>query len=70
MSDRDASAFDEIKGIIERVDEICREAERMRDHADHAMRQRPVWPEPARSERVTETPATPRDDSDHDNRES
>ena len=65
MAEGKPSASDEIKGIIERVDEICRESERMRDHADHAMRQRPFWPERRKIPRFSEErPASPEKDND------
>ena len=47
MSDRPHPPWEDIKGLIERVDEICRESERTRDRADHAMRRRPIWPPPS-----------------------
>jgi hypothetical protein len=45
MAEPKPPASDEIKGIIERVDEICRESERIRDRANHTMRQTPFWPD-------------------------
>jgi hypothetical protein len=60
MAERKPPTSDEIRGIIERVDEICRESERTRDRADHSMRQKPFWPERRKAPRVSgELPASP-----------
>jgi hypothetical protein len=57
----------EIKGIIERVDEICRESERIRDRADHTMRQPPIWPDRRKTPRWDDEPARPADKGDKKN---
>ena len=51
MAERNPPSWDEIRGLIERVDEVCQESERVRDHANHSMRQRPFWPERRRTVR-------------------
>jgi hypothetical protein len=57
MAEREAPSWEEIRGLIERVDEVCQEAERVRDRANDSMRERPFWPERRRTAR----PAKPRD---------
>jgi hypothetical protein len=60
MAERKSPSSDEIKGIIEKVDAICRESERTRDRADHSMRQRPFWPERRKTPRWSaEVPTSP-----------
>jgi hypothetical protein len=55
------ASWDEIKGLIERVDEVCREAERARNQADDAMRRRPFWPDRRKTPRDSDStpPAKP-----------
>jgi hypothetical protein len=60
MPDRPAPPWEEIKGLIARVDEICRESAQTRDRADHAMRRRPIWPDPSPPEAAPpDPPVTP-----------
>jgi hypothetical protein len=51
MAERKPPSWDDIRGLIERVDEICRESERTRSQAEHSMKQRPVWPDRHRNPR-------------------
>jgi hypothetical protein len=59
MAERKPPSWEEIRGLIDRADEVCQESERTRDLADHAMRQRPFWPDRRRTARPTETPGPP-----------
>jgi hypothetical protein len=45
MDERKPPSAEDIRGILERLDEIRHESERARDRADYAMRQRPFWPD-------------------------
>jgi len=56
MAEEKPPASDEIKGLIERVDEICRESERIRDRANHTMRQVPIWPDRRKTPRWDDEP--------------
>jgi hypothetical protein len=49
-------SWDEIKGLIERVDEVCRDAERARNQANDAMRRRPFWPDRRQTPRDPDEP--------------
>jgi hypothetical protein len=59
MDERKPPSAEEIKGILERADEIRHESERVRDRADHAIRQRPFWPDRRRTGRSADHPGTP-----------
>ena len=41
----DEPTGDEIRTLIEHVDDVCRDAESIRAYADEAMRRRLFWPE-------------------------
>lgn len=45
MAEKKPPGWDEIKGLIEKVDEICRESQQIRDRAEDSMRRKPFWPE-------------------------
>jgi hypothetical protein len=64
MNDRNPPPWDEIRGVIERIDDICRESERTRDRADHSMRRRPIWPDPSPTEPVADDQGKPPDKGD------
>ena len=38
-------SWEEIRRLIDRVDEVCRESEVTRAHAERAMRRRDFWPD-------------------------
>ena len=40
-----APSWEDIQHLIERVDEVCRESEALRMHAERAMRRRDFWPD-------------------------
>ena len=61
MAERNPPSWDEIRGLIERVDEVCKESEKVRDRADHSMRQRPIWPDRRRAGRSLDPPSPPDD---------
>jgi hypothetical protein len=56
MASRELSWSDRIRALIEEVDRVCGESERVRGHADRAMRH-PFWPERRREPRFL--PVTP-----------
>jgi hypothetical protein len=45
MAERKPPSWDEIRGLIDRIDEICRESERTCARADASMKQRSAWPD-------------------------
>jgi hypothetical protein len=45
MAERKPPSWEEIRGVIQRVDEICRESERTRREVERAMKRRRTWPE-------------------------
>ena len=52
MTGENAATWDEIRSLIERVDEVCRESEYLRAQAERARHRPHVWPErrqPART---------------------
>lgn len=38
-------SWEEIQHLIERVDQVCRESEAVRMHAERSMRRRDFWPD-------------------------
>ena len=58
MADRQPPDWEEIRGLIQRVDEVCRESELIRDRAEEAMRHRPFWPDRRRRPRI-DAPTVP-----------
>ena len=38
-------SWEEIQHLIERVDQVCRESEAVRMHAERSMRRRDCWPD-------------------------
>ena len=59
MDERKPPSSEDIRGILERADEIRQQSERVRDRADHVIRQRPFWPDRRRSVRSADEPGTP-----------
>jgi hypothetical protein len=69
MEDRKPPTWDEIQGLIRRVDEVCRESEYLRGQAERARHRPTVWPErrkqpsrqsePGRSQQRREEDVTP-----------
>lgn len=51
MAESQPPSWDELKQLMKRVDEICRESERVCDRADDLMKQKPFWPERRRTPR-------------------
>jgi hypothetical protein len=51
-------ASDEIAGLLDRIDEVCRESERVRKGVEHSMKSRPFWPERRRTPRSADSPET------------
>jgi hypothetical protein len=49
MEDRKPPTWDEIRGLIDRVDAVCRESEQVRAHAERIMRRPKVWPDRRKS---------------------
>jgi hypothetical protein len=45
MEDRKPPTWDEIRGLIDRVDQVCRESEQLRAHAERMLRRPRVWPD-------------------------
>jgi hypothetical protein len=45
MTGEKAPTWDEIRSLIERADEVCRESEYLRAQAERARRRPEVWPE-------------------------
>jgi hypothetical protein len=45
MEDRKAPTWEEIRGLIDRVDEVCRESEYLRAHAERVLRRPTIWPD-------------------------
>jgi hypothetical protein len=64
MAERNPPSLEEIKGLIERVDEVCRESQRVRDQANHSMRRQAFWPERRRTVRLPEPSAPPDKEKD------
>ena len=60
-------SWDEIKNLIDRVDQVCRESEAVRMHAERSMRRRDFWPDrrqsPPRHLRLVDAPDRKPDDS-------
>jgi hypothetical protein len=56
MAERKPPSWEDIKELIERVDEVCRESERTRNYADRAMKRTAIWPERRRMDRPYESP--------------
>jgi hypothetical protein len=56
MGERKPPSWEEIRELIQRVDEMCRESETVRNRADSAMKRRPIWPERRRVDRVYDSP--------------
>jgi hypothetical protein len=63
MGSQDRTA-DRIRDLIEESDRVRREGERIRGHADSAMRH-PFWPERRQSSRVAEKEQAPDRKKDH-----
>ena len=51
MSTREPSWSERIRDLIEQVDRVRDESERVRGHAEHAMKH-PIWPDRRRTRRV------------------
>lgn len=45
MTGENAPTWDEIRTLIERADEVCRESEYLRAQAERARRRPNIWPE-------------------------
>jgi len=64
MGAREPSWSERIRDLIDEVDRVRRESERVRGHAEDAMKREPIWPERRHSSRIP-----PGDDYDrHDRR--
>ena len=59
MNDRHPPPWEEIRRIIDRVDDICRESERTRNRADDSLRRRPVWPDTPADDGSPDEPGPP-----------
>jgi hypothetical protein len=64
MNDRPPPPSEEIRRIIDRVDEICRESERTRSRADDSMRRRPIWPDTPDDNGSPDDPGLPDNEDD------
>lgn len=49
--ERDPPRSEQIRALIDEVDRLCREAERVKDDADRAMKRDAFWPERRKSHR-------------------
>ena len=45
MADPKTPTWDDIRGLIDRVDEVCRESEYLRASAERGLRRPHVWPD-------------------------
>jgi hypothetical protein len=54
MRDPKPPSWDDIKDLIARVDEVCKEAERVSEKADRSMKTRVVWPDRRKGPRSLE----------------
>ena len=63
MSGDDRYGPERIRALIEEIDRVRAESERVTDHLDKAMKQ-PFWPERRRSVRLPESDES---DEDHEN---
>ena len=52
MADQKAPTWKDIRGLIDRVDEVCRESEYLRDRAERGLRQPQFWPDRRRQPRT------------------
>ena len=62
MSGEDRSSSDRIRALIEEVDRVRNESERVTGHLDRAMK-RPFWPERRRSVRMPPSESHDKKDS-------
>lgn len=58
MGAREPSWSERIRDLIEQVDRVRDESERVRGHAERSMKEQPIWPDRRRVPRVP-----PRDES-------
>jgi hypothetical protein len=60
-------SWEDIQHLIDRVDQVCRESEALRMHAERSMRRRDFWPDrrhpPRRHDRIADTPGRKPDGS-------
>jgi hypothetical protein len=54
MRDRKPPSWEELKELIARIDEVCKEAERVSESADRSMKTRTVWPDRRKTSRSLE----------------
>ena len=45
MADSGPPTWEDIRGLIDRVDEVCRESESLRARAERALRRPQIWPD-------------------------
>ena len=61
---RQRGSSDDIRGLIEQIDGLLREAERLRSYADERNRRTPFWPERRKMPRIPQERASEHDTSD------